>query len=671
MPDPVAGRRRFYRAALLGSLVALVVDVVMLAGGHPSLVRDTGPLGAFYDVQGRALLHGHLDVDPGAVGFEGFDIDGRTYLYFGPVPALLRLPVLAVTHGLDGRLTQLSMLLALAVLLGFGARLHWRLRALVSEDAPVDRPDAIAAFLVQVALGAGGVALFLASTPQVYYEAELWGAAFSVAAVDALVGILRRPSGRRIAWAGLLAALAVNTRFSVGLGPILALAVVGVGAAAQLRPVRALAWLGPPRGQVTGRTVAYLAAAALAALATSAAVNQAKFHRPFGFPIDKQLDSRIDPNRRALLKANGNSLFGVKYVPSTLLQTVRPDAVGAVRAFPFVGLPHAPPANVGGLRFDLREQSLSAFTSMPLLCLLALVGLVAVVRRVPLRPLTGVLAGTLAGYAPALAIADITTRYLADLLPFLLLAGLVGLRVLLAGPPRRRGWILAGVATLTLVGLATNGGAGLVFQRLLNPTTSEADRAAFVRTQNDVDRALGRRARGVHGGARLPARARGALGDLFVVGPCAGLYVATLHGSWLPVERTDRSGLYRVRIRLPRPLGPAPRTLLTVGAGREQLVLTLRGTARRMLVSLSIGGRLAARSPPLAIPRRPATVVLSIDPFAGRYYATVRVGGRTALSTPAPYDPNAAVTVGGGAQPLPSRAPVCREVARRAGLPLS
>ena len=62
------------RALAVGSLAALAVDLVMLAGPHWSLTRGTAPLGDFYDAQGRAFLHGHLAVPPSAAGFEGFDV---------------------------------------------------------------------------------------------------------------------------------------------------------------------------------------------------------------------------------------------------------------------------------------------------------------------------------------------------------------------------------------------------------------------------------------------------------------------------------------------------------------------------------------------------------------------------------------------------------------------
>lgn len=111
MSDPALSRRAYIRAAAAGALLALVLDVLMLMGWHLDPLRQMGLLGSFYDIQGRALLHGHLAVPAGSLSFEGFVVGGHTYEYFGLVPALLRMPVLLITHALDGRLTQLSMLL--------------------------------------------------------------------------------------------------------------------------------------------------------------------------------------------------------------------------------------------------------------------------------------------------------------------------------------------------------------------------------------------------------------------------------------------------------------------------------------------------------------------------------------------------------------------------------
>ena len=249
------------------------------------------------------FLDGHLAVPPSAVGFEGFDVGGATYIYFGPVLALLRLPVLLVTHRLDGRLTQLSMILALVVLLVAAGDLYERVRRLVRPGAAVGVVELALAFLVALALGAGSVALYLAATPAVYEETELWGAALALAAVGAIVAVLERPTVARVLWAGVLATLAVNTRVSVGLGPIVALGTLAVASGAGLLASRArvaafVAGFGPPGPARRGVLIA-LAVATLVPIATSAAVNQAKFDRPFGLPMDKQVATRLDANRRA------------------------------------------------------------------------------------------------------------------------------------------------------------------------------------------------------------------------------------------------------------------------------------------------------------------------------------------------------------------------------------
>jgi hypothetical protein len=685
-PDPSAppGREKFARAALLGSLVALVPFVWMLSGPGPSLVSDEGLLGSFFDVQGHALLDGRLDVPPEEVSFEGFRVDGRTYTYFGLVPSLLRLPVLAVTDDLDGQLTQLSMLLAFAVLLAGGAVLHWRVRCLLRPGRPLARTDSAAAFLLQVVLGAGAVPLYLASRPVVYHEAELWGAALAVAAIAAIVGIVARPQTRPIVWAGLLTALAVNARFSVGLGPVLALGLLAAAVAMRV-------WVTPRGGRIAeavasfaprgsdgagGPTVALLVGAATLPLALHAAVNAAKFDQPFGIPIDKQVASQIEPGRRAALADNDGTIFGLKFVPTTLVQAARPDAVGLIRAFPFVGLPSEPAAVIGDVTFDTIQPSLSAPTSMPALFLLTLVGVVALVRR-RLWPLLGVLAGMAGGFAVTLTIAFVTTRYLADLLPFLLLGGIVGMHVLLAGT-RRSGTVLGAVGVLALAGLVVNGATGLAGQRLLYPDATEPERADFVRFQDDVDQLLDRRPSGVDSGSELPLPARGAPGDLFLLDRCAGLYVQGLEKTWLPVERTPRSGVHRLRVRFPRTRDARAEALLSLGSGPRRVAVTSRATQDGAVLAVTVGRRTEGTSRPVAV-TGPARVDVSIDPLYGAWFAAIRVDGEEVLSgARTPYVRRARATLGADPRGLPrfsgevervaARPEVCREIAERAGL---
>ena len=48
MPDLVAGRRRFVKAALVGSLLALIAVAWMLLAGHLDPLRNRGAFSAFF-----------------------------------------------------------------------------------------------------------------------------------------------------------------------------------------------------------------------------------------------------------------------------------------------------------------------------------------------------------------------------------------------------------------------------------------------------------------------------------------------------------------------------------------------------------------------------------------------------------------------------------------------
>lgn len=688
MPDRGA-RASFLRAAGAGSLVALVLDLLMLSGGRLSLWQREGLLGSFYDAQGRAFLHGHLYVPPAAASFEGFVINGRTYLYFGPFPALLRLPILLITHALDGRMTQLSMLLALIVLMVGGTAAQWRIRELIRPGAPLGRGERAGAFLLALALGAGGVTLFLLSWPVVYHEAELWGAALSVAAIAAVLGVIARPDPGRIAWAGLLALLAVQARVSVGLGPIVALALLALGAMARLasdrgvlsRVARLLASLGPPRAGVS--TVVALVAAFAIPLGSAVALNEVKFGSALSPPLAKQVDTQIDPVQRAYVAANHGAIDGLQFVPTTLLAAVRPDAVGTIRAFPFIGLPNSPPTVIGSVTFNALLPSLSAFTSMPLFCLLTLAGIFVLVRR-GMVVLLGLLLATAVGFVPALAFGSTATRYLADLLPCLWVGACSGMYGLLSAERARRPrGVAAGLAiaaVLVVAAILINGSVGLVQQRLLAPGDTMAQRASFVSTQDSIDKFLGRSPHGVFSGATLPAGGRGTVGDLFVLGRCAGLYVESFGGSWLPVERSARAGLHELSVVFGP--GGSPQALLTLGSGARRVTVIVRQRGGRAAFSVAVGGRVVGVGAPVRVAvGRPTRVTVSIDQLNGRWVLSVAVpGASNAVLALVPYDRLSSVTLGaggagGGVAPfagrvtaVPEPTPVCDQLARRARL---
>ena len=107
-------KRRFLIAVLIGIAAVAIPYLWILCDlwtGSPSLFRtawSNGYAGIFYDLQARAMFHGHFFVADGALAGEAFVHGGHQYTYFGIFPSLLRMPVLLVTGSLDGRLSAPS-----------------------------------------------------------------------------------------------------------------------------------------------------------------------------------------------------------------------------------------------------------------------------------------------------------------------------------------------------------------------------------------------------------------------------------------------------------------------------------------------------------------------------------------------------------------------------------
>jgi hypothetical protein len=579
-------RRRFRRAALVGAGLAAPIFYWMVNAGQLNPFHAER-FGNFYDIQAHSLLDGHWNVPAKAVAFEGFLIDGKTYLYFGPVPALLRLPIVAITDNLDGKLTQVSMLAAFAVALVFVFRLSWRIRGLVRGDAPVSRLElwAVGGYVFLVATGS--VMFFLASRAFVYHETELWGAALALAAYDAILALLLEPSRRWIILAGLWTAAAFLTRATVGAGPLVALAIViAVLVLRRVSPRRlgGLArWFAAPDELASARLFWWLVAAAAVPVVLYAYVNYSRFGSFFGLPLDHQVYSQFNPARRRALADNSGSLFGLKFLPTQLVQLLRPDALRLDSLFPWVVFPK-PAVVLFDVTFDTRDWAASIPATMPAFTVLAAGGVVTLVRRAGAAAVRAPLVGAIAGGLATLTIAFVANRYMSDLIPAIVLASLVGFHVLIGALLRapRPAWSrIAAVAVVVLaaVSLWVNFALAIWYQRALFPQTA-SERAGFIGFQQDVDDLIPGGPRGkVESGSDLPAH--GTAGELFIVGDCAGLYWSDSR-EWYAIERGNGAGHFRLRVRFPS-RADGDEALLGIGRGDDQNVLHVRYLPDRRL----------------------------------------------------------------------------------------
>lgn len=635
-------RRAFARAAAAGGILGGILFTWLLTAGSTELLRWQ-QLGDFYDAQAHAFLDGDLAVDGEVLGIEAFDVDGRSYMYQGPVPALLRLPVVAVAGDrLDGRLTQLSMLAGLAVATAAAARLHWRVRTLLRPGAAVDRGEAVLVAALTFTSSGGGVLLFQASRAWVYHEAILWGAALALAAVHQLLTFeltRRRPA---LALASLFTAGALLSRVSVGLGPAAGLALVLAVAVARRRRVRD----------------AVLATAAPAVLYT--AVNHAKFGTPFDVPVAAQRLAMVDPVRRSFLEENGGSFFGVEFVPTTALRYLDPGGIRVGRLFPFVDFPAPPGPVVGDVRFDLLDRTAGLPATATLLVALTAVAAVAVWRTPVLRIPA---AAAAAGAATVLPFGYVAQRYLGDFVPLLVLGGAVGLQWVLASRGHRPLVLGACLALVAVAGWVSLG-LGLQYQRLWSTNVPPELRAGFLGFQEDV----GTGTLPVVRANELPAK--GPAGTLLVLGDCAGLYLSDglpLTGvdrsQWASVEGSRATGWHHLRASFPDDLPAGTRLPLASTAGTSVDAETAAGGRLRFVHRTDAGLGKVGR--PVRVPRgSPVDVRIVADWRIDRL--TVTVGDRVVLESF--YGERAPLEVGRSAaiavESRPVEAPLCRRLRR-------
>lgn len=689
--DGKARRSQTERGPVIGAVAAGLVFVVLLCDGHLSLLRSD-PIGGFFDLQAHSLLHGHLSVPAAGLGLEAFFVHGHAYMYYGPWPALLRMPVAAFTHRFDGRLSQLSMLVAFAVAMVFTIRLTRRIRPLVRGDAPITRIEQWATGAFVFVVGAGSVLMFLASVGWVYHEAELWGAALAIAAFDLIVACTITSARRELVLASLLTTLAFLSRGSVGAGPVAALGLLF--AASLWRPARTIFGL-PVRTAGEGRAggPADLAVAFAVPVVAYAAVNYAKFRTLFSLPASRQiLYTPISASRRAALAANGNSLFGVKLVPTTVVQYFRPDGIRFQQLFPFVTFP--PPAHViGNARFDTIDASASVTATMPALTVLAIIGLVCVARArtrtlAPEAPGLAVLRAPVLGAAAALpvtlAIAFIAQRYLSDFVPLLVLLAVPGLHVALAWITRPstgraiKRVVIVCLATLGVFSVWANVGLAILYQRTLAPTEVNDWRIAdFVRFQQSIHSHVpGGAMPYVRRGDVLPRP--GPLGTIFVLGDCREVYWSG-GDSWRGIERTRSTGYWRLRTTFAATPGDAWQPLFvngTSGAG-SYLAVRVLPHARVVFGYISDGTHAQwLQSPPVGIRPSTASVLdLVYDPSTGKL--EVRVDGRLVVDAPLLLRPIENPTIGrsdiggpvvatfaGTISELPTSPTLCRSLTR-------
>ena len=162
--------------------VTLVLSVVLwlftMTGGGDIFVNEV--LGGAYDSQAEHFLRGDVGVDEDAIGHEMMIVNGKVRMYFGPFPALLRIPLNFIYPQGHGKWSRLSGFCAgVITLFAFAGLVRTALRS--SPLSSRARNWIGNACVIGFALGSP--LLLLLGNLSIYDEAIIWGLAWSLAAL--------------------------------------------------------------------------------------------------------------------------------------------------------------------------------------------------------------------------------------------------------------------------------------------------------------------------------------------------------------------------------------------------------------------------------------------------------------------------------------------------------
>lgn len=392
-------------AMLCGVLFAYVVSGGTFRLIYPEIFGD------FYDYQAASLLAGHLDVPAAALNGEAFVFGGKYYGYFGPTPALLRIPFVLFGVGFGELSRSLLLVYYLVSLGGVYALLVQATRWLTGRDS---RPARLDVVLLVASAGLGSSLFYLSSRAYVYHEAILCGAMFALWSIWYTLRWIAQPESRTWLTALALGILSVHARPPVGL---FALSLVGCAAAALLWQRRAdglRAWLRPVRigllsvlGVLSFNGLSYL-----------------KFRSFEGAPLKYHV--QYHPERLAHIQSKNFHASNFRYNFDSYVW--RPN-FRLLPTFPYFFIEGRNPNEYRGTRIDLAEPTLGLPYTMPVIVFFTVIGgTVALVRWPPARRPLALLGCAVLPMALALFTAvAVSQRYTVDFGPALFAAAAFGL----------------------------------------------------------------------------------------------------------------------------------------------------------------------------------------------------------------------------------------------------
>jgi len=143
--------------------------VFTTTGGRQIFVKEV--LGGAYDSQAEHFLRGDVDVDVDAIGHEAMIVNGKVRMYFGPFPALLRVPLNFIYPAGHGKWSRISGFCAgVIALFAFAGLMR---TALCSSPLSSRARDWLGNACV-IGFALGSPLLLLLGNLSIYDEAIIW-----------------------------------------------------------------------------------------------------------------------------------------------------------------------------------------------------------------------------------------------------------------------------------------------------------------------------------------------------------------------------------------------------------------------------------------------------------------------------------------------------------------
>jgi len=390
--------------------VTLVLTVVLwlftMTGGGDIFVKEV--LGGAYDSQAEHFLRGDVGVDSAAIGHETMNVNGKARMYFGPFPALLRIPLNFIYPAGHGKWSRISGFCAgVIALFAFAGMVQTALRS--SSLSPRTRNWIGNACMIGFALGSP--LLLLLGNLSIYDEAIIWGFAWSFAALyfawrsrltDGVALTRSLLAFSFCAGAALLSRATFAAPF-VLIAPLLAIRLF------HRQPIRNMTALFLPLG---------------AALAFYLFLSYAKFGDFSGMPMKYN----INPIQRDFAVKHG--LFRIERVPYSFADYFVLRSPKLQRDAPFFKANRTDYyANEALYVMPFTETYSSLLWSSSWILLGAVIGMVMLLRPGAADGVERAIAAIfLVQVIPILSFMGLCQRYIADLFPFLVFAFLIFLR---------------------------------------------------------------------------------------------------------------------------------------------------------------------------------------------------------------------------------------------------